>query len=191
VTFAVMGPRLFATPFMGFLADRFDRQMLLSWTYSFNLAHNVALALLVMFGLASPWMLLLLSFLNGTLRSGQMTITQSLLPNLVPKEHLLNAVALNHATQQGSRMVGALAIIPLLGLIDVQAAFWLCSGFYGIGLVQVSRIGTRSRGVMDPSQGFFQNLVAGFEYVYRRPLIFTRRCCRPFQRKNWQRVLLG
>ena len=26
---------------------------------------------------------------------------------------------------------------------------------------------------MDPSQGFVQNLVAGFEYVYRRPLILS------------------
>jgi len=179
VTFATMVPRLFATPVLGFLADRFDRQTLLSWTYTFNLTHNVVLALLVMLGYidgaAGLWILLFLSFANGVLRSGQMTTTQSLIPNLVPKEHLLNAIALNQATQQGSRLVGALALIPLMGLLnlEIEAAFWLCSGFYLVGLIQVSRITTRSTGVIDPEKSFVRNLVAGFEYVYGRPQLLA------------------
>ena len=173
VTFAAMAPRLFATPILGFLADRLDRQTLLFWTYALELIHNVVLALLVMQGLASPWILVLLSLTNGTLRSGHMTATSSLIPNLVPKEHLLNAVALNQATQQGSRMLGALAIIPLLGLVDIHAAFWLCSGLYLVGLIQVSRIATRSTGKMDPERGFLSNLVGGFTYVYQRPLVLS------------------
>ena len=177
VTFATMVPRLFATPVLGFLADRFDRQTLLSWTYTLNLSHNVVLAMLVMLGYidgaAGPWILLILSFVNGILRSGQMTTTQSLIPNLVPREHLLNAIALNQATQQGSRMLGALAIIPLLGLVEIHTAFWLCSGLYLAGLVQVQRISTRSTGRMDPERGFFSNLTAGFTYVYRRPLVLA------------------
>ena len=177
VTFATMVPRLFATPVLGFLADRFDRQTLLSWTFTFNLTHNVALAMLVMLGFtdgaAGLWILLFLSFANGILRSSQMTTTSSLIPNLVPKEHLLNAIALNQATQQGSRMVGALALIPLLAWLDIHTAFWLCSGLYLLGLVQVNGISTRSTGRMDPEKGFFSNLVAGFTYVYRRPLVLA------------------
>lgn len=180
VTAAAMIPRLFTTPLFGFLADRFDRGALLRWTYALNLAHNVALALLVTQeitqGSGGLWVLMVLSLVNGTLRSGQMTITQSLVPNLVPKEHLLNAIALNQATQQGSRMVGALAIIPFsatLGENGVVAAFWLCSLFYLLGLIQVCRITTRSTGVLDPEKGFFRNLVAGFEYVYGRPQILA------------------
>ena len=175
VTFAALIPRMFSTPLLGFLADRFDRTILLRWTYSFNLAHNVVLAVLVMQGVtdgaAGPWVLLVLSLLNGTLRSGQMTATQSLVPNLVPKEHLLNAFALNEATQQGSRLVGALALIPLIKLLnlDIQSAFWMCSGLYFVGLIQVYRVSTRSTGVIDPEKSFVRNLVAGFEYVYGRP----------------------
>ena len=113
VTFAAMVPRFFATPLIGFLADKLDRQTLLSWTYFFNFSHNVVLALLVMTGLVGPWLLVVLAMTNGTLRSGQMTTTQALIPNLLPRENLLNAIALNQATQQGSRLVGALAIAPL------------------------------------------------------------------------------
>ena len=173
VTFGAMIPRLFSTPIFGFLADRFDRQSLLRWIFILNLGHNVALAILVMLSWAGPWSLLFLSLVNGTLRAGQMTTTTALIPNLVPRDRLLNAIALNQATQQGSRMVGALAILPLLGLVNIEAAFWLCSGFYAVGLVQVSRITTRSTGVIDPTQSFARNLVEGFVYVYNRPQILA------------------
>ena len=191
VTFAAMIPRLFSTPLMGFLADRLDRQTMLSWTYTFNLLHNIALALLVTIGIvqdldgpwfsaAGPWILIGLSALNGTLRSAQMTTTQSLVPNLVPRDQLLNAVALNEATQQGSRLVGPMLIAPLLAgitvtgyVVGIEWAFWLCVVLYGIGLIQVTRIGTRSTGRIDPNRGFLSNLGAGFSYVYSRPTVLA------------------
>ena len=173
ITFAAMVPRVFSTPIVGYLADLFDRQTLLRWIFALNLGHNVILAFLVMNDMAGPWTLMMLALVNGTLRASQMTVATALIPNLVPREHLLNALALNQATQQGSRMVGALAILPLLGFINIESAFWLCSAFYLIGLVQVSRIGTRSTGRMDSSRGFWRNMVAGFEYVYKRPSILA------------------
>ena len=173
ITFAAMFPRVFSTPIVGYLADLFDRQTLLKLIFALNLAHNIVLALLVMNDMAGPWMLMFLALFNGTLRASQMTVATALIPNLVPREHLLNALALNQATQQGSRMVGALAILPFLGYVNIEAAFWLCSAFYLVGLVQVSRIGTRSTGKMDSSRGFWRNMLAGFEYVYARPPILA------------------
>lgn len=179
VTGMVMVPRVFATPIVGFLADRFDRQTLLSWTYTLNLAHNIVLSILVMLGMvqgaAGPWILVVLALINGTLRTAQQTTTQTLVPNLVPREHLPNAIALNEATQQGSRFTGALAIIIAvqLGIINISAAFWISSALYAIGLFEVYRIGTRSRGRIDRNRSFFSNLVAGFVYVYQRPLILS------------------
>ena len=173
VTFMAMAPRIFTTPLIGFIADRFDRQTVLSWTYTLNLAHNVILALLVTFGEAGIWHLVVLSLVNGILRSAQQTTTQSLVPNLVPQDRLLNAVALNQATQQGSRLVGPLAIAPLLAFFDVAAAFWLCSAFYSVGLIQVLRVKTRSTGKIDPDRSFFQNLAAGFVYTYQHPMLLS------------------
>ncbi len=177
VTMAAMIPRLFSTPLLGFLADKFDRAGLLKWTYTLNLLHNVVLALLALGGILDGtgglWVLLVLSLINGTLRSGQMTITQSLIPNLLPPERLLNGIALNQATQQGSRLVGPIMLVPLIGTFGIEAAFWMCSAFYLIGLIQITRITTRSTGEIDRSRGFFQNLVAGFEYVYGRPQLLA------------------
>jgi MFS family permease len=175
VTFGAMAPRFFATPIIGFLADRVDRKSLLAWTYFFNFSHNVVLALLVMTGFAGPWLLVVLALTNGTLRAGQMTTTQALIPNLLPKEHLLNAIALNQATQQGSRMVGALIIMPLLGFFsgNLELAFWFCSALYFLGMLQILRIETKSTGVIDRDRSFFENFLAGFQFVYQHPLLLA------------------
>ena len=171
VTFAAMLPQVFSSPIAGFLADRFDRVRVLQWTFALNMANNSLLAVLVMNGVDSPWILVLLALVNGTLRASQMTVSTALVPNLVAKEHLMNAIALNQATQQGARMTGALAIIPLLGFLNMEAAFWACSSFYLLAFIQVSRIGTRSTGIINQNQGFLTNLFEGFVYVYKRPTL--------------------
>ena len=178
VTFAAMIPRLFSSPIVGFMADRFDRVTILRVGLTLNMLHNVALALMVMLDAVEGRLLILLflALLNGTLASFRMNTTSALIPNLVPKERLLNGIALNQATQQGSRMVGALGILPFLAILDdngIMASFWLCSSFYAFGLITAMRINIRSTGVIDREKGFLSNLVAGFVYVYGHPQILA------------------
>ena len=187
VTFMAMIPRFFATPVIGFLADKFDRKTVLQWTYVLNVANNIALSILVtipnspMYTSAGPWILLLLAMLNGSFRAAQMTTTQSLIPNMVPKEHLLNAVSLNQATQQGSRFLGPLAMIIIIwastltpwsgGYVENALAFWLCTAFYAVGLFQVARVQTKSTGVVNPNRSFMANFLEGFKVVYSTPML--------------------
>ena len=171
VTFAAMIPQVFSSPISGFLADRFDRVRVLQWIFVLNMANNSLLALLVMSGIDTPWIIVVLALANGTMRASQQTVSTALVPNLVSKEHLLNAIALNQATQQGARMTGALAIMPLLGIVNIEAAFWACSSFYLVGFLHVSKVKTRSTGVINQNQGFLTNLFEGFVYVYKRPIL--------------------
>jgi len=173
VTFMAMAPRFFANPIAGFLADRFDRRTVLCWTYALELANNGALATLTMLGLTTPWVLVLLSFINGSFRASEHTSSHALVPNLIPRQHLLNAVALAEATQQGSRLIGPLAIAPLLAWVDVSAAFWLCSAFFGVSMLMALRIRIRSRGELDRKHGFGGNFVAGFVYAYQHPTVLA------------------
>ena len=94
VTFAAMSPRFFATPFIGYLADRVTRKRLLQWIYCLQFLQTAVMAILVMLGIDDPWYVVALATVNGTLRATQQTATQSLAPNLVAREHLANAVAL-------------------------------------------------------------------------------------------------
>ncbi len=95
------------------------------------------------------WQVMALAFVNGSARAAQMPVGQALLPNLVPKRLLLNAVALSQATMHGSRLFGPLLICPLLATVGIEWAFLLCTGFYAISLIQTLRIRTFSTGKID------------------------------------------
>lgn len=185
VTFAAMIPRVLVSPFTGYLSDRFDRRRVLTAMFAVNLAHNIVLGFLMLSGSVEIWHLVALSVVNGSARAAQMPAGQSLIPNLVPRRLLLNAIALNQATMHGSRLLGPLAVAPLLDLprilgfagvsadpnIGPASAVFLCSGFYAVSLIQTLRIRTAASGVIDRRRNFFQNFAAGAVYVYRTPAL--------------------
>ena len=195
ITFAAMSPRFFATPFIGYLADKVTRKRLLQWVYLLQLAQATVMAVLVMVGIANPWYVVILAVVNGTLRATQQTAAQSLAPNLVDRERLPNAVALNEAMQQGSRAVGPailLAVAVTVGtgvlfgsggeLFSIQSlvftlgtsaiVFWACAAFYLVALISSLNIRTVSSGSIDRRRSFWANTAAGFAYAYSTPLVF-------------------
>ena len=170
-TFVAMFPRMLITPFAGLLADRMNRRTLLAVAHGVNLAHVLVLALLTLTGTIEVWHLLVLSLINGVSRAVQMPAGGALLPNLIPRTQLLNAVALNSSTLHGSRLLGPLLIVPLMGNVDIGWAFLACAGMYAVTVVQVMRIRTVSTGVVRAEQGFIANTLEGLSYTYRHPLL--------------------
>ena len=171
VTFAAMIPSVIMSPVAGYLADRFDRRRVLAAAYAVNLVQNLILALLVITGNIEFWQLVVLSTVNGFARATQMPAAQALLPNLVPKSKLVNAVAFHHATQQASKLTGPLFILPVVLLGYGEWAFVIALGLYAIGLLLVLRIRTVSRGVVDRSRSAISNLGEGLSFVYSHRLL--------------------
>src|SRR5262252_618961 len=171
VAMAAQIPSLVVTPFAGVLADRCEHRHLLALTYGLNVGTNLLLAMLVMTRQTTAWHIVVLALMHGILRAVEMPTNQALLPNLVPRERLLNAVALNQLVQQGARIVGPLCILPIIRFVNPEPAFFLAAGLYAMGWVQILRIRTASRGTMVAQQGLLENLVAGLRYVYTQPLM--------------------
>ena len=171
VTFMAMVPRVVVTPFTGYLSDRFNRRNVLAAMFALNLAHNILLVAVVLFDEVQVWHLVVLAFVNGSARAAHMPAAQALIPNLVPRNLLLNAIALNQATNHGARLVGPLSILPLVAFFGVESAFFLCTLFYAVSLVQALRIRTASTGHMDRRKAFVENLTEGLFYVYRTPIM--------------------
>ena len=170
-TFAAMIPLFLVPPVAGFLADKFQRRRLLGYVYAMQLGHNVLLAVLVIADVIEPWQLVVLAFLNGAVRAGQMPVTQALLPNLVPKKHILNAIALNSATIHGSRLIGAGFVAGLLVSDAAGTAFAICSAFYAVAWFSSSRIQSTSTGEMAAGESGLRNFTAGLRYVVGHPFI--------------------
>ena len=170
-TFAAMIPLFLMPPIAGFLADKFERRRLLTYVFALQVVHNVALAALALTDVIEPWHVVALAVFNGSARAAQMPVTQALLPNLVPKSHLLNAIALSSATIHGSRLLGAGIVAPLLVTLGAGPAFVACSAFYAGALFFSTRIESTSSGEIKAGESMTQSFTAGIRYVFGHPLV--------------------
>ena len=169
VTFSAMAPRIVVPPLAGYVADRFERRTVLRFAYAGNLFNNTLLTALALSGALEVWHVMLLSVANGTIRSYQMTASSTLVPNLVPRHHLLNAVSLNMVSVQGSRLVGPGIIAPVLIAFGAPAAFLASTIFYALGFALVLQVQTRSTGGITRGQSVASGLVQAIGVVYRHP----------------------
>ena len=171
VTFAATAPAFIIPPIAGVLADRIDRRKLLAASYLVNLAVNLVLAVLALLDVLQVWEVFVLSLINGAARYTQLPVSQALAANLVPRDRLLNALSLTAATNNFSRLAGAALITPLLGIVEIHVAFFLCSALYAVGFVQVMRIESLSRVGTAVREGFVQNFLNGLRYIKGQSLI--------------------
>ena len=169
--FAGMIPFILVPPIAGYLADRFVRKHVLAFTFVLAWAQCIALTVLAFTGTLELWHLVVLSFVNGSARAVQTPTAFSLVANLVPRDLMINAYALNSATFHASRLVGPGLIAPLLATVEPGWVFAACNVPFILSLALVLGISTVSTGAMEASKGFISNLIAGFSYVYRRPAL--------------------
>jgi MFS family permease len=115
-------PMIIVPPVGGAVADRVDRIRLLYITQTSSLLLAALLAVLTWTGAIRPIHILLTSFGGALLLAFDNPTRQSLIPELVPRDVLLNALSLNSATYTGAALVGP-ALAGLL--LDTIGAGWL------------------------------------------------------------------
>jgi len=111
------------SPVGGALADRVDRRRFLITLNCFEAAVATCLAVLALRGQATPPLVIALVLVEGCSAALRLPFLQSLLPDLVPADELLGAVALGSAQYNIGRVLGpALAAVVIL-YGSFQAAF--------------------------------------------------------------------
>jgi MFS family permease len=118
-------PILLFTLIGGVVADRHDRRRLLLASQVVQMASAFALAVLVAGGWVHIWYVLALSFLSGCAQAFGGPAYQSLVPSLVHKDHLPNAVALNSIQFNIARIIGPLLAGVTLHWLGVASCFTL------------------------------------------------------------------
>ncbi len=103
------------SPFGGALADRLDRRRFIIILNCFEAAVAACLAVLAYRGQATPGVVTALVFVEGCSAALRLPFLQALLPDLVPADDLLGAVALGSAQYNVDRVLGpALAAVVIL-----------------------------------------------------------------------------
>ena len=175
--FMATAPGLVLTLVGGVFADWFDRRRLLLLTQIGAGLSALALAGLAYNGAIKVWMILALSFVTGCCMSLAGPSFHAIALDLVGREDLPNAIALNSAQFQFSRVMGpSLAGIALRSL-GVAACFFANSLSFvavviGLLLVRLPATGpVQSAAKAKNLSTVWQDLRAGFAYVRRRPRV--------------------
>ncbi len=157
----------------GSAGDIVDRRKLVLFTESWMMGVAFALTILTVTGVMSPWILLVLTFALSAGDAFEAPAWRAILPELVPKEDLAAASALNGIEFNLARAVGpalAGAIISLAGVATAFAANFV--SFFGVILV-VARWKRPVRKRSAPPESFSGATVAAIRYVQHSPAILT------------------
>jgi MFS family permease len=127
-------PVMLLTLFGGIIADRLPRRMTLIFTQFAAMILAFILALLTTLNIVQLWQVYTLAALLGFVNAIDMPVRQSFAPEMVGKEDLINAVALNSSIFNGARLVGPAIAGLLIGWVGVAPAFWV-NGFSYIAVI--------------------------------------------------------
>ena len=166
-------PTLLVGPWAGVVADWFDRRAVLIITKWNNLILSAAIATLVATGRIELWHVYVWVFLRGATQVFDQPARYAMIPNIMPRHLVTQAMALLSSTQNIMRIVGAAGagvIAEYLGLawtfsIICAAAAAGLFATYLIGVVRHERAGTPGL------RGMTSGLIEGARYSVTHPTI--------------------
>ena len=171
VSFAVAVPMLLVSPIGGVLADRVDRRRLIMAAQGLVLVSESTVLALYVTERLEFWHLLAAALVMGCVFPLMMPARQAIVANLVGRERLGSAIALNMTGMNTARVVGpALGGVLILG-DDVRLAYAVGIAIYLSALLCMLGIAPARppAGARDVSP--WSSLVEGFEYLARNRLV--------------------
>ncbi len=159
------GPILFFTLIGGVVADRFERRRLMFTTQTVSMLFAFLLAGLLSAGLLQVWMAFAIAVARGVTNSFNQPARQSLISELVPVEDLPNAVGLNSATLNLTRVIGPAIGGILIATIGVGGAFYLNGASFIAVLISLAMMRFPEQKARRATAGIFSDLSAGLRYL--------------------------
>lgn len=157
----------------GVLADTRDRRRLLIWVQSASALFAAILTILTFTGNDSIGWIYLLTAAGSAAAAFDGPSRQALVPNLVPKEHLTNAVSLNTLMWQLASIVGPALAGMLVGVFDVGYVYAINALSFGAVIVSLLMMDYRGSAATSAAGLGWQALVDGIRYTYRARLIWS------------------
>lgn len=173
VGFAAGVPSWIFMLYGGVVADRLPRRTLLVVTQTAMMILAFVLAALTFTGLVQPWHIVVLAFGVGIANAFDAPARQSFVLEMVEREHLSNAIALNSTMFQMATVVGP----AVAGLTYAVVGPALCFTINGISYIAVIVALLLMRIKPLPEKPFrkstLEDLKEGLQYVYKHSLVRT------------------
>ncbi len=159
-------PWLFVSPVAGAMADRIDRRFLLLGASAVLVTAALIIGALTATGHVEVWHLYVFVLVSGCAWSVDQPVRQAMVGSSVPREVIANAVALNSAGFNLSRIVGPGVAGLMIAFLGAGGNFFVqAAAFAGVGLtVWAMASAPPRRGAA--AQSVLSNMKAGFRWVW-------------------------
>ena len=167
--FANQVPILFLASLGGYVGDRYNRHRGVIWTQTASMILAFVLAALTLANIITVWELIFIAFLAGVVNAFDVPIRQAFLVQMVGREDLPNAIALNSSIFNGARVVGpALAGFAIVWIHEGWCFFLNGVSFLAvIAALLAMRI---AKTELKPHEGSpFHNFIQGFRFAMNDP----------------------
>lgn len=168
IVFLSQSPTFVITPLLSSLIDKISKRKILVFTQAFFLLHALILTLLVLSNNISAeniWIVLVLSLFFGIVNALDQPTRQAFYTSLVPKKMLTNAVALNSAIINGSRLIGPAIGGFLIVLIGEGGCFLIDTISYFFVIIALLKIRMPKLNITFPKINLKNDIIEGVVFV--------------------------
>jgi MFS family permease len=163
-------PILLFSLFGGAAADRFKKRNLLILTQAAAIVPALVVGILTNLGVIAVWHVMVLAFMLGTANAFDFPIRQSFLLEMVDRKNLMNAVALNSAAFNASRMIGPVLAGVIITTMGFSVCFYINAGSYVAMLITLLFIRSGGKEKVGPIS-MIKDIREGMDFIKKEPLI--------------------
>jgi MFS family permease len=163
--FASQIPILFLAGLGGYVGDRYNRHLGVIWAQTAAMILSFVLSALTLLGIVRVWEIVLIAFFAGIVNAFDVPIRQAFLIQMVGKEDLPNAIALNSSIFNGARVVGPAIAGIAIGWIGEGWCFFL-NGISFLAVIIALLMMHLNKVELRVGKGSpLQNFIEGFRFV--------------------------
>ena len=175
VAMAEFIPVIVLAPITGVIADRFDRRKIAIFGQFFALLQAIALAVLTLTGHITPILIFLLQLFAGVVQPLIQTARLVLVPMIVPKDRVGNAVAITSLVFNTARILGPALGGVIITSVGVGWSFVLNAVSYAGVITALLSLHLPAHGTAIRRgaawAGMFNDMAAGWRYTLKHPLL--------------------
>ncbi len=166
-------PVLLFSIVVGAAADRLPKRRVLVLSQATYLCQSIALAALVWTGAAQYWQVAALALVLGFASVIDAPVRQSFIVELVGREDLGNAIALNSASFNTARIVGPALAGVLISRFGLAPAFGLNAIGFAAAIAVLARLGTHGLPRERPRSTIAEEIATGLRYAAQTRLVLV------------------
>ncbi len=153
-------------PFMGVAADRVDRRLLLIIAALVNWAVSAIMLLLFVTSWLTLTHIIILSLVSSMTWALDNPTRQAFVPDLVGREDLTSAIALNAVATELTVVIGPALGGMLIPTFGISGAYWLITGIYLVDLIVLYRMQSVKQSAPQINEPPLKSLISGLRYVW-------------------------